>query len=226
MKNHKRIHQITLLAILTAIVIIFTFTPIGYIKIGLVEITLLVVPVAIGAVILGPKGGAFLGFMFGFLSFILSLTGMSTFGTMLISINPFYAFLLFVPTRTLMGLCSGLIFRGLNRVVKHDIIAHIVACVSAAALNTLFFMTTFCIFFYQTKEIQDIASTFGTTNVLAFCVAFVGVNGLVELIVNFIIGAAVSKTLYTIYKKKNPDVIEDSRPNNKNISQRRHLRKR
>ena len=52
-------------ALLTAIVILMAFTPLGYLRIGITQITFIVVPVAVGAVLLGPKAGAFLGLVFG-----------------------------------------------------------------------------------------------------------------------------------------------------------------
>ena len=58
------------LALLTAIIAVMTFTPIGYLKLGPLELTLIVVPVIIGAVTLGPAAGAFLGLVFGASSFI------------------------------------------------------------------------------------------------------------------------------------------------------------
>ena len=49
------------MALLVAIILIMAFTPIGYIKTGGLEITLIVVPVAVGAVTLGPTGRRDLG---------------------------------------------------------------------------------------------------------------------------------------------------------------------
>lgn len=54
---------------LVAIILIMAFTPLGYIKTVGIEITLIVVPVAVGAVTLGPTAGAILGGVFGFASF-------------------------------------------------------------------------------------------------------------------------------------------------------------
>lgn len=49
------------MALLVAIILLMAFTPIGYIKTAGLEITLIVVPVAVGAVTLGPTAGAILG---------------------------------------------------------------------------------------------------------------------------------------------------------------------
>ena len=58
------------MALLVAIILLMAFTPIGYIKTAGLEITLIVIPVAVGAVTLGPAAGAILGGVFGITSFI------------------------------------------------------------------------------------------------------------------------------------------------------------
>ena len=58
------------MALLVAIILIMAFTPLGYIKTAGIEITLIVVPVAVGAVTLGPAAGAILGGVFGLASFL------------------------------------------------------------------------------------------------------------------------------------------------------------
>ena len=70
------------MALLVAIILIMAFTPIGYIRTAGLEITLIVVPVAVGAVTLGPAAGAILGGVFGITSFIQCF-GMSPFGAYL-----------------------------------------------------------------------------------------------------------------------------------------------
>lgn len=102
------------MALLVAIILIMAFTPLGYIKTAGIEITLIVVPVAVGAVTLGPAAGAILGGVFGLASF-LRCFGLNAFGAMLLSINPFLAFLLYVPTRILTGWLTGLIYQGIRK---------------------------------------------------------------------------------------------------------------
>ncbi len=205
MKNRKKIREITMLAVLSALIILMSFTPIGYIKIipmGL-EITLLVIPVVIGAICLGPKGGLILGTLFGITSLLQCVFGFSPFGATLLSINPFFTAILCIIPRALMGFLVGVIFNTLNKVFKKDLLAHIIASVSGALLNTLFFMSTLCLFFYNTEYIMSFREGLGANNVFMFIILFVGINGVVEAAVNFIVGAAVTKTLFTIFKKYN-----------------------
>ena len=76
------------LALMTAIIFIMAFTPLGYLRTPGISITFLTVPVAVGAMILGPAGGAACGLAFGITS-LMQCFGMSPMGAMLLSINPF-----------------------------------------------------------------------------------------------------------------------------------------
>ena len=63
------------LSLMAAIIILMALTPLGNVKTPVLSITLLTIPVAVGAIILGPKGGAILGAVFGATSFGQALTG-------------------------------------------------------------------------------------------------------------------------------------------------------
>ena len=65
------------LAVLIAIMLILAFTPLGYLRIGPLAISLMTIPVVIGAMILGPAGGAVLGLVFGLTSFYQNSDGMA-----------------------------------------------------------------------------------------------------------------------------------------------------
>ena len=47
----SRTQKMVQLAILVAIMLIFAYTPLGYLKVGAIEITFMVLPVAIGTII-------------------------------------------------------------------------------------------------------------------------------------------------------------------------------
>jgi len=69
MKNEKT-NELVLTALFTAIIVIMAFTPLGYIPLVVINATIIHIPVILGALFLGPKKGAFLGFVFGLTSFI------------------------------------------------------------------------------------------------------------------------------------------------------------
>ena len=115
------------LALMVAIIFVMAFTPLGYFQTMGLSTTFLTVPVAVGAIILGPKGGAICGLAFGITSF-MQCFGMGAFGTMLFSINPLgTAFVCIVP-RILEGLLCGLIFQALKKSMKNG--AYLVASLS------------------------------------------------------------------------------------------------
>jgi uncharacterized membrane protein len=188
------------LALFTAIILIMAFTPIGYIKTLGLEITLIVIPVTVGAIVLGPAGGAILGGVFGITSFIQCF-GMSPFGAMLLSINPVGTFIVCMVPRLLMGWLTGLIFAALHKTEATRKLSYYLASLAGPVLNTVLFMTMLMLFFYNTDYIQGLAKTMGTTNVLEFVVAFVTLNGLIEAGVNFVAGTAISRAIDIFTKK-------------------------
>lgn len=186
---------LTKLSVLLAIIIVMGFTPIGYLKFGIVEITLITVPVIIGAILLGEKAGAILGLAFGLTSFLQAAFGMSAFGTVIMGISPLYCFLTCVPTRVLMGFLTGIIFKALK---KDNTLTFAVSGLSGSLFNTLFFMTTLILCYWNTDYIRGIAKALGTTNIFSFVVAFVGINGLIEALCCTVLSAALCKALKSI----------------------------
>lgn len=185
-----RTRRMVQLALFIAIIIIMAFTPIGYIKTLGLEITLIVVPVTVGAIILGPGSGAILGAVFGLTSFFQCF-GMSPFGAALLEINLVSTFILCLVPRILMGWLTGLIFLGVKKFNKN--VSYIVASLAGPLLNTILFMTTLVLLFYHTEYIQGLAK--GSSNVIMFVVTFIGINGLVEAGICFILGTAIAKAI-------------------------------
>jgi uncharacterized membrane protein len=153
---------------------------------------------------LGPKAGAVLGFVFGLTSFLACfgiLVPISVFGSALLQINPLAtAFVCIVP-RTLDGWLTGLIFVALRRGVKSKKVSYFAASLACPFLNTLFFMTSLLVFFYQTDYIQGFVTALGVTNPIMFVLLFVGINGLVEAIVCFLLSGAISRGLAAALKQ-------------------------
>ncbi len=186
-------------AVLAAIIVVMSVTPLGYLKVGTVEITFLMIPVIIGSIVIGVKAGTILGAIWGFTSF-LQCFGASAFGTMLFSYNPFYTFIVCLVPRVLMGLLVGLLFKAIYSADKTpgSTLAFSFASIVGPLLNTLLFVGGVFLMFWNEPGIVELR---GGMNVLAFFVAFVGVNGLVEAIVSFFVGAAVSRAVYKYVNK-------------------------
>lgn len=198
-KNDQFTLKLVQTAVLSGIVILMSLTPLGYLRIGLLSISLLTIPVVIGAMIVGPVPGLILGVVFGFTSFAQCF-GMDAFGTTLMNVSPVRTFLMCVPTRALMGYLSGLIFRTLKKIDKTKTVCYFATGLLGALLNTVLFMGVLILCFWHTDYIQSIAAGLGGRTVLAFLVGMVGLNGIVEMIVCAIVGGGVAKILSRVIK--------------------------
>ena len=183
-------------AVLAAIVVLMAFTPIGYLRLGAVEMTFIMIPVAVGAITLGEKSGAFLGLVFGVSSFIQCF-GMSPFGAALLQINPIFTFIMCLVPRILMGYFCGIIYKALSKVKKG--VAVVIASFSAPVINTALFMLSLILFFGKTDFVMGLRA--GTENIWAFIIAFVGLNGLMEIIGTTLIAPPVALAVEKAVKK-------------------------
>ena len=185
--------QLTILGLMSGILFLMAYTPLGYLNIGPLAVTFNVIPVAICAVVLGPTGGAVAGAVFGLTSFLqaMGIGGTSALGAALFQINPFLsAVQCFVP-RILDGLLIGFIYRGMRK--KTNVYASCaVTGFFSAFLNTLFFMTALVVMFGNTEVIQNLM---GGRNVIIGCCMMVGVNAISEMVSSTIITAAVGTAL-------------------------------
>lgn len=189
MKN-KRIYFLAQLSILVAIILLMSFTPLGYLKTPVMEITFIVIPVAIGAMYLGPLAGAILGGVFGLTSFVQAFSG--ALGTALLAISPFGLFVVCFVPRVLVGLITGLVAA---RMTKGTVLSYLVPSIVAPVSNTILFVGFMFAIFWNAPIIADMR---GTQNIFAFFAAFVGFNAVIEAVACAILGTAIAKGLSRI----------------------------
>ena len=201
-KTKNKTYKIVIYGLLFAMILILGITPLASIHLGTIEITLVMIPVAIGAIVLGPWAGAILGGFFGLTSFMqcLGIGVTSAFGATLLSISPAYTLILCFVPRILMGFLVGLVYQLMSKAIKKSVINCAVASVLSALLNTVFFMSVLMLLFGKTDFIMGFR---GEMKLMPFLIAFVGINGLVEMIIAAVIGTAVSAAL--VRYLKNPD---------------------
>lgn len=193
MKQHISTRNFVILALLVGIVLLMSWTPVGYLHLGVLEISFLVVPVAIAGVALGPWGGMIAGAVFGITSFLqcLGIGGTSPFGAALLNIQAFFAFLLCFVPRALDGLIVGLIHKLLAKHAPAAVSCG-VAGFAAAFCNTVLFMSALILLFGSTDYIQRMIDG---QNLLKFVCAFVGVNALAEMAASTILTCAIGTAL-------------------------------
>ena len=112
---------------------------------------------------------------------------------MLLSINPVGTAVTCIVPRVLEGLLCGMVFQGIRKVSKNS--AYFAASLACPLLNTLFFMSAVVLIFYHTEYIQGFVQALGVSNPFTFVLAFVGIQGLIEAGVCFLLASAVSRTL-------------------------------
>lgn len=196
MKNLKTVKMVQV-AILVAVLLIMSFTPLGYLKTAGLQMSLLTIPIAIGAMVVGPTGGAILGGVFGLTSFYQCF-GLDAFGTTLLNINPFLTFMVCIPTRILVGYLSGILFKAFLKMDKKNTVCYFAGGLVTALLNTVLFVGTLLLFFWNTEFIQSLNAT--GANVFVFFAIFVGIQGLIEAILCCAVGGVVSKAVAKVAK--------------------------
>ena len=195
--------SMVLLGLLSAIVVLFSFTPVGSIPVGPLVITLNVIPVAIAAVALGPIGGLIIGSVFGLFSFLqcFGIGIISSMGAALVDINPVLAFIQrFVP-RALDGFLAGCIFKFFSK-VSNVKVSCFVTGFCTAFFNTAFFMFSLVALFGNTSYMKD---KIDGRNILVYIVASVGINAVFEMIAATVITGAVGCALFKAKHIKNSD---------------------
>lgn len=191
--------KLVLAGVLTALMLLMNFTPLGYIKIGVIEVTLMPIPVAVGAILLGPMYGLYFGGLFGATSFLQCFTG-SVFGGAIASYNIWFAFLLCVVPRLLVGYLTGLIYRELSRTKPYNIPAMTVASLSTAAMNTVFFTVLFVLLFRKADlGIMNISAM----SVWSVILSFITVNACIEILVCGAVSTPACKALSKLMPKFN-----------------------
>ena len=202
-KNRRSdaVFRLAFLGLLTAMMFIMAFTPLGYLKTGFLSITFMTIPVIIAAVVLTPLDAAVVGGIFGLTSFIQAVTGASLLTNALFQVNPLFTIILCFVPRVLEGLLGGLLFRAISRFDKTKLISYAAVSLAVPLMNTLFFMSTLFLLFYNSEPIRKIAESKGAEDVFTLLFAMVGINAVLEAVICFIIGTAITKALSVLIKK-------------------------
>jgi uncharacterized membrane protein len=196
-----KILKLVQLSILTAVTILMSLTPLGYLPVGSVRISFLMVPVVVGAIVIGPSAGAFLGLVFGLTSFSTCVTGTDPFGAMVLALNPVGTFIMCVPTRILAGLLPGL-FVKLTVTKIRARFAYPAAALMGSLCNTFFFLGALLIIFGKNADVAAALAFDGTSILLYILATVVALNGTLEAVACTVVGAGLSGALDRFSRKK------------------------
>ncbi|MCL2406029.1 MAG: ECF transporter S component [Defluviitaleaceae bacterium] len=201
MNLHNKTWQLVILAMFSAIIILMAFTPIGFIPLPHMRATTIHIPVIVGSLLLGPKFGGILGFMFGCVSLINNTINPNP---MSFVFSPFYSLpgqdggswfsliIVFVP-RILVGVTPWFVSQGLKKLMRERFmpVNWVVSGVVGSLTNTLLVMHL--IFFLFGEDWNNVRG--GTTAIYAAILGVIAINGVPEAIVAGVIVAALMGAL-------------------------------
>ena len=199
MKKKNELLFLTLAAVFIAIIAVMTFSPLGYLKVGVIEITFLVIPVVAGGIVLGKWGGLLLGAAFGLTS-LFQCFSFSPFGAALLAVSPVRTAIVCLVPRMLLGFLAAWLFEALAK-TRLPVAASSALCgLCASLINTVGFVGLLILLFSRSAVITDLMAQMGTKNVLYFALLFAGVNSLAEAAANTVVGAALGPVMVRLEK--------------------------
>ncbi len=208
MKQTEKTRRMVLAGVLTGLIILMSSVPVlGYIPLGVINATIIQVPVIIGAILLGPKYGAFLGLVFGVSSMVKN-----TFSPNATSFvfSPFYqlgeyggnlySVVISLGPRMLIGPISWAVYRGLRKIKSSHLkeTAALAAAGAAGAMtNTLLVMNLIYVFFgesYLEAGGRAYKTAYGAI------LAIIGGVGIPEAIASAVLTALICRVLLSVMR--------------------------
>ena len=193
--SKKNVKRMVGIALLMAMVVVLQFIgsmipPIG----GMVSISLVLIPIIIGAAIYGPGAGVILGMTFAVVTIVNCATGADPGGAMVFQANPTMCIIIVTTKSILCGFAAGWTYRIIAK--KRPVLAMFCAAIICPVINTGVFVLGMLLFF---KPVLNVWA--GGTDVLAYVLTgLVLCNFVPEMILN-IIFATPGHNLTRIVKK-------------------------
>ncbi len=184
-KRRQQTRMLVLGAVFTALVIVLQFLG-TFIRFGMFSISLVLLPIIVGAATCGYKIGAWLGFVFGV---VVLLSGDAT---AFLTVNYWGTIITVLLKGTLCGLVAGIVYKALSKYNQY--LAVMAASVVCPIVNTGIFLIGCNIFFLET--IKSWGAAAGFNNVAAYMfLGLAGGNFLFELGTNLVLSPAVVRIL-------------------------------
>ena len=202
--------NIAFLAVLVALVVVLQVmsTLIG--RLGGTPLSLVLIPVVLGAVMLGPLAGTLLGFIFGVVVAVCGVTGFDGWTFLLFTEQPVLTVLLCLVKGTAAGAAAGLLNKLIAR--KNRYAGVIVASLAAPVVNTGIFVAGA---FLMSGAIESVMAATnveaGTSLVYYVIIGLAGVNFLIEFAINTVASPAIYRVaeLFTSRRRARSAEAED-----------------
>ena len=142
---NKNIKKMVGIALLMAMVVVMQFVGGMIPPIGGFSISLVLIPIVIGASVYGIGAGALLGATFGTVVYINCVTGADPGGAMVLQASPILCFLVVMGKGILAGVAAGWVYKLLSK--KNSYLAMVAAAVICPVVNTGTFIACMLLFF-------------------------------------------------------------------------------
>ena len=187
MNNRKTFEVRTLVGVALFTAIIAVLQALGsFIRFGPFSISLVLIPIVVGAALYGPLWGAWLGFFFGIMVFV---TGDAN---LFFGINPLGTIATVLLKGALAGFAAGLVYKALEKV--NSWVAVICAAIVCPVVNTGIFLLGCLLFFLPT--VSEWAAGAGFENVGSYMIfGLVGLNFLVEMLINIVFSPVIFRLI-------------------------------
>lgn len=197
-KRSMAVRTLTGVAILTAIVIVLQLLG-QFIRFGPFSVSLVLVPIVIGAALYGPWAGCWLGFVFGIVVLLQPDTGF------FLNFNPFATIIVCLIKGAAAGLCAGLVYKAFEKVNAY--LAVILAAIVCPIVNSgLFFIGSVLFFIPLIEEAFSLEAGQGVKFVI---VGMIGLNFIFEMIFNIVLSPVILR-LIRLVKKEQPKGLRKS----------------
>ena len=184
-KKTVNINKLALLGMLTAIVVLLQYIG-ASIRFGPFSISMVLVPIVVGAALFGPFSGAWLGFVFGFVVLV------SGDANVFIAINFPGAVAVVLGKGILAGLAAGAVYKVLHKLNRT--LASLAAAIVCPLVNTGVFVIGVYAFFIDIVTEWGQAAGFGNTAAFIF-IGMIGTNFLVEMLMNILLNPVIVRVL-------------------------------
>ena len=193
MKNTK-IKRMVGIALLMALVVVMQFLSGIIPPVGGFSISLVLIPIVLGAAVYGPGAGALLGATFGTVVYINCVTGADPGGAMVFQADPVLCFLVVMGKGVLAGVAAGLVYKLLEK--KNSYVAMLCAAIVCPVVNTGTFVACMLLFFV------DVLNAWANGAALAgyIMIGLVLANFVPELIINVVFSPASVRILKVVKK--------------------------
>jgi len=182
--NLKNTRTLAGVALFTAVVAVLQALGTA-IRLGPFSISLVLIPIVVGAALYGQAAGAWLGFVFG-------LVVLFTDTALFMPISPLGTVLTVLGKGAAAGFCAGFVYRKLEKV--NGWLAVIAAAVVCPVVNTGLFLVGCKLFFMSL--INEWAAGAGFANAGSYMIfALVGANFLAELVTNIVLSPVIVRLI-------------------------------